>query len=356
MSKPLFTEQEIKARALELKNIEDEHYKRHEIQYDEMSSKREALRRAQDLETAKRVRARATEFLDMLTIIVGGRGATFVNFEKAFAVTDGAEFRECFQKNDSPEARRALYTVLRALTEVPKTWAGSAIGRFLKGTGKQRGASYHGAGTFGPSYGWKGAEVDAVIRVVAGRWDSFAAKILMSYMDVEAEARKSDPDFEVIDQQAARFEAVQAERDVEFLKELCEMLEKRGLAPIPEGKPLKILAPHVPKVFKPGDIIRLKNLRDLPLPAHVRIPVEKGNYRDDKWEAGTIEQVVVRIGKQGHYYRYQIANGEAYAGGGIDWEDKKLIDGATYLGSWKGKVVTGKELRFKFSYRSPKKK
>lgn len=320
--------------------------------WNEHWAERDAIVRSQIVQIVRRAQARAQEYLSALLILVGSRGAVYLDFYQAFAQSDSDAVRELLEQHDTPESRRALYTILRALTQIPRSWATSATIRFLRGTGKQKGASYHGAGMFAASYGWKTREVKAVAEIMTG--NILYSQVLMSYADVEQEVRDADPDFEVIDHDVT-FKGTRVDRDKEFINTLCEMLEARGLAPVPTPAATKPKKVRKPKVFKSGDVIRKRTLRDLPLPAHVRIPIERYDEESGQWLAATMEQVVTYLIDGGYYGRALVKPGttKAYSKGSIlDKERKDWLDGAIYLGPWKSDIVK-KDLKINFRFRRP---
>jgi len=352
MAVPLFTEQEL----AEHKDRCDAVWKEwrggsNKRSWEECSAESEALRMAFRVETARRIEQRAEEFLNGLLVSVGSRGTKYVDFHKAFSESDTEEMKNLVLLYNTPESRRTLYTILRALTEVPTTWGRSAFMRFLRSTGKQKGKQYHGAGALGADYGWIEDEVRVFCYNVADAYSPYA-KVLMSYADVEKEIREVDPDFEVADY-TAKFAGTRAERNIPFIEKLCTLLEEQGLADVPIPKEKSPQKERVPKVFKTGDVIRRNTLRDLPLPAHVRIPIEKLDEGSGQWLPSHMEQVVTVLGKQGHYIGLPIANdGKAYEGW-YDWHGKDWLEGAIYLGPWNGEIMKGKELRIKFKFRRP---
>lgn len=350
MAKPLFTKEEISKLKARRKAL-DTKRKKEDMQWDDYWAQDKAILMAHQLEIVKRVHERATEFLNALIILVGSRGTKYADFGYVFSSSDAADIKEALASCDIPEARRQLYTILRALTEVPKTWARSAFVRFLRGIGKQRGAKYHGAGMFGTDYGWKEKNISAICQVITG--NGAYAKVLMSYADVAEEVREVDSDFEFVDYEV-EFKGVRVERDVEFLNQLCDMLDERGLADIPKAKEKGPKQPHKPRIFKSGDIIRQRTLRDLPLPAHVRVDIEKHDKKSDQWVAAQLEWVVTHIYVGGFYY-YKVGRDpqKAYAArtSYSNRERKDWLDGAIYLGPWQGELVENKELNYKFRFK-----
>lgn len=257
--------------------------------------------------------------------------------------------------NDTPATRRALYTILRALTEIPKNWATSAFVRHLRGIGKQRGSKYHGAGTLGADYGWTEREVSGICGILT-QADQRYCQVLMSYADVAKEIEETDPDYEIVDQVTAEYIATRAERDVEFLHRLCEMLEARGLAPVPEPAAKRPTKPRKVKQFKSGDLIRSRTLRDLPLPAHVRVVIEKQHDGSNQWLGATMDLVVAALQNGGSYDAFVVdtKGTRAYRPNlGWDLESKEWLDGATYLGPWTGELDTKKTIKINFRYRRP---
>lgn len=347
MAKTLFTKNELEEFQKELSDLETKHNK-NSIPWREYWEQREAIQRAHLIKKVGRVQERAEEFLNALIILVGYQGERYIDFEHAFAVSDVPELKELLTTHDTPENRRALYTILRALTEIPKTWATSAFVRFLRGTGKQKGAKYHGAGMLGTDYGWKTKNITAICGIITGN-NSPYSQVLMSYADVEEEIHEEDPDFEVHDHDVT-FKATRVERDIEFLNQLCDMLEQRGLADIPKAREKGPKKERKVKVFKPGDKIRKGTIRDLPLPAHVRIDIDKHDKASDQWVEAQLDWVVVALG-QGYFRCLYIGkDGKAYQPHIFNDKRKELLEGATFVGSWEGES-TKKELEIKFKYR-----
>lgn len=353
MSQPLFTPEEISAFNLKQERL-DKKRKEGSISWDDCSKEHINNQRAHEMEKTKRAQARAEEFLNALIILVGNRGTKYVPFDMAFEKSGSHDLKKELAKHDTPEVRRTLYTILKALTEVPKSWARSAFVRFLRGIGKQKNEKYHGAGMLGAQYGWKGNEVTFICEVVAGSHELYA-QVLMSYADMEKEIREireADPEFQITDY-SVKFKAVNVERDVKFLNQLCSILEAKGLAAVPTPSPEKPTKPRKVKVFKPGDVIRRKDLRDLPLPAHVRIKIEKRHKDSSERLNGTIEQVVTGLHNDGYYSYYLVApNGKAYRER-FNGKRKEWLDGAIYLGPWTGQIVKNEEIETKFYYTLP---
>ena len=355
MAHPLFNKTELKKVKRQLAELEAEHGRKKDsgMSWDEYWNQKKAIERAHLVAKAGRVQERPDEFLNALLIFVGSRGKLFIGLGGAFVHSDDAKTIEALDTCNTPETRRELYTILRALTEIPKSWARSAFVRFLRGIGKQKGAEYHGAGMFGTAYGWKEKSVTAICEIITGK-NSEYAHMLMSYADVEQELRDADPDFEVVDYDAS-FKATRVERDIEFLNRLCEILEQRGLADIPKAEGQKPKKKRVPKVFKSGDIVRKGSIRDLPVPAHVRVNILKRAKGSDEWLADQLDWIVVKLGGQGGFLCYRVGRDgkKAYrASRTYSTEGKHWLIGATFIGPWDGELLE-KELKYKFSYCQP---
>lgn len=357
-NKPLFTDEELDA-------VEEKHSalkqqrQDNNLDHKDYWAQRDAIDKAFTITKVRRAQARPEEFLNGLLTLTGTRGGCYLTFDWAFNYKSSpnvSEVEETIKKSDTPESRRALYTILRALTEVPKTWGTSAFVRFLRGTGKQKGSKYHGAGKFGSTYGWKEQEIKHIADIITGgRWGgNFYSQVLMSYADMYDEiSEASNSDYEInLD---ARNYATHVTRDVEFLNQLCKILEDRGLGPVPTPAAAKPKKVRKPKVFKSGDVIRKTTLRDLPLPAHVRIDIEKYDADSKQWLDDTLEQVVTSLTNYGDYHCHWVMPGTSraypsslrYSVG----EYKNRLYGATYLGPWKGQLVKGKEMKVKFDWR-----
>ena len=354
MGEPLFNKKELDNIAKKKIKLDS---RRGEIPWDTYWKECKNIDEAHQLETAKRVERRAREFLNALLILIGEKGSSYIVFESAFNKdSELEEVRSLLTKSNTPENRRYLYTILKALSEIPSSWGTSAFIRFLRGNGKQKECKYPGAGTFGSNFGWKEIEVNRICKVLCS--DSEYSKVLMSYEDVaetireEDEKNEDNPDYEVVDYDV-QFKATKVIRDKEFLNKLCGMLEKDGLAPLPKPTPEKPRKERVPKVFKPGDIIRKNNLRDLLLPAHVRIPIEKYDEKSKQWLKDFLEEVVIKLESGGYYKNAKVdpRKNEAFEDNGWSRESKERLCGATYLEPWKGKNIKNKELKYNFKYR-----
>jgi hypothetical protein len=350
MAKPLFTAKEIAAQKKKLDGIDK---RKSKDNWNAYWAEKKAADEAWTIATVRKAQARPDEFINALLILVGERGAQYVPFANAFEGSDSKEITAMVLKHDTAENRRILYTLLRALSEIPKSWAMSAYVRFLRGTGKQKNAKYHGAGMLGSDYGWKGAEVQAIANILAGQhYATGYSTTLMVYADVDQEIRDEDPDFEVVDYDAT-FKATRAERDVEFLNELCENLEARGLAPVPRPTRKVPAKKRKPKQFKSGDRIRTATVRDLPLPAHVRIPILRQEKKDktNTWVEAHIEFVVLKIYRGGYDYA-RVGGGTAYRHprGYYQMDTREWLHNATYLGPWTGKIQK-QAMEYKFYIR-----
>ena len=356
MSKPLFTQKEQNAQKKKLAALEKLHGNRQSnpnFDFDSYWAEKKGLEDAWQILGVRKAQARPDEFINALLVLVGERGAWYVPFESAFALSDSKEITAKVLMHDTDENRRVLYTLLRALTEIPKSWAMSAYIRFLRGTGKQKTAKHHGAGMLGVDYGWKGIEVQAIANIIAGsHYATGYSTTLMAYADVDQEIRDEDPDFELTDYDAT-FKATRAERDIEFLNALCENLEARGLAPVPRPTRKVTTKKRKPRVFKSGDRVRNATVRDLPLPAHVRIPILRQEKKDktNTWVEADIEFVVLKLYQGGFDYA-RVGGGTAYRHprGYHLMTHKDWLHGATYLGPWTGKVEK-QAMEYKFYIR-----
>jgi hypothetical protein len=355
MSKPLITKKEQNAHNKKLAGIDKSHgYENRKLgnnfNWDSYWAEKKATEDAWAAFTVRKAQARPDEFINALLILVGERGTQYIHFEAAFAGSDNREITAMVLKHDTAESRRILYTLLRALTEIPKSWAMSAYVRFLRGTGKQAKAKYHGAGMLSSDYGWKGQEVQAIANIIAGsHYATGYSTTLMSYADVDQEIRDEDPDFEVVDYDATH-KATRAERDIEFIDALCENLEARGLAPVPRPTRKVLAKKRKPRMFKSGDRVRNATVRDLPLPAHVRIPIMRREKKDktDTWVEADIEFVVLKL-YQGGYDYARVGGGTAYRHprGYHLMNHKEWLHNATYLGPWTGKIEK-QNMEYKF--------
>lgn len=343
MAKPLFSAEETTAYQKEIRRSRPD-----EIEWDVFWAQIDAKRQAHQIETTKRAQSRATEFLNALVILVGNRGGKFIDFDDAFELSDSLEVLEEVEKTNTPETRRHLYTLLKALTEIPKTWAASAFLRFLRGNGKQKDSKYHGAGAFGVRYGWKEEEVKNIVRVISDNHSPYS-KVLMSYADTYQEIREAEDNNEDYEY-GTEFKATRVERDREFIEKLCGILEKQGLGPVPipaEEKPKK---ERKKKQFKSGDIVRKANLRDLPLPAKLRLAVEKLDEESKLWLESTMDIVVTKL-NTGTFTYAIVPNGKtAYFESYAYARSKRELEGAIFLGKFDGEL-SKKEIKVRHLYR-----
>lgn len=318
-------------------------------------NERECCRIAYDTKLTRLAKERPEDILNALLVCIDNKGEKYVPFYSAFEHNDSEEISKSIQKADTPENRRWLYTILRALTEIPKSWAKSAFVRFLRGIGKQKDSKYHGAGLFGEKYGWTTRQIDSICGIIASCYSGGSvsyASLFMSYADVQEEIDEADPEWEEV-KGDERFAATRADRDVEFLNKLCSMLEEKGLSAIATPAPQKPKKAHVPKEFKPGDVIRKNTIRDVPLPAHIRIPIDKRNVDKDgnfvgDWYEDYIEKVVTKLGNgNGYMNSAYVVDGKAGAPNNFD--RKSNMEGAIFLGKWTG-GFSKFDIRPKFFY------
>lgn len=375
MGKPLFTDEEnakYEAKKAEINKEYNEIRSRYmaggaypQEEYNKNSEKSKALEEARKIQTVRRTQARPEEFVNGLLVLVGSRGQAYVEFDAALEQADSEEVKQLVKQYDTPEARRNLHTILKALTEIPKSWAMSAFIRFLRGTGKQKDAKYHGAGTFGPLYGWKENEVHSIVGEITGSrfysgYGSYSST-LMRYADVQDEiyeARQNSEDgadgYEEVPY-GTEFVAVRAERDVEFLNKLCEILKARGLGEIPTPAEKKAPKPRKVKQFEPGDVIKKTTIRDLPLPAHIRIDAKKRTWKNGKAEdsEGPVEIVVTKLHDGSGYVNaltVKPKTKKAYPTGMGKYTHRYYLEGATFLGKWEGEIIKNKELKLDFNW------
>lgn len=306
------------------------------------------IRKSYQLIIVRRAQERAEEYLNALILLVGSRGTSFVEFDNAFSPDDPEAYKRALDKYNTPEARRNLHTMLKSFTEIPKSWGPSATIRFWRGNGKQKESKYYGAGMFGVNYGWKQAEVDFIGKILTDR--SEYAEVLMSYADVAEEIHEADPDFEIVDY-GTQFAAIRVERDTTFINKLLKLLEDKGLGAIPVPTPPKPKKERKVKVFKSGDRISEKTLRDLPLPAHVKIRIWK--YEDtDKERKNKIitdlDAIVTAMNNSGYFSLALIKPGTKNAYPFRNYERKQNLIGASFIGKWTGSIAKEKKIRVNF--------
>jgi hypothetical protein len=336
---------------------------------------RQMLRLEVSTEIGRRVAERADEFLDGLMVIVGQRpqvqawsGSGSQLFHAVFATSHMSETIAEIARHDTPENRRDLHTILKALSETPKSWGRSAFVRFLRNQGeqsKEKYSKYYGQGMLAKEYGWTGPQVTGVCELImAGRDDGYQvtygsfSSVLNSFVDVESEIRQDDPDFDNTDYSAI-FKASRANKNTALLETLLQKLEERGLADPPQPKEEKPKATRTPVAFEPGKIIRKGNLKDMPLPAKVRVTLEvKDDFKDKEWRKEEVTWVVTeRLIGSGAFRCFRAGPEtadpkaqKAYASDGYrSGEPNEFLYGAEYLGPYEGKLDNKPKLQYKFS-------
>jgi len=134
----------------------------------------------------------------------------------------------------------------------------------------------------------------------------------------------------------------------EFINHLCTLLEEKGLGQIPEPTPLKKKKPREPRIYKPGDKVKIRYLKDLPLPAHLRLPIFRRNKNQDEWEASTIEIVVMSMSNTGYYTEALVEPRSQKAYFERSYARKDDLANSIFLGKWNNPILENKRLKLNF--------
>lgn len=371
---PLFTEAEKRAWKKKFADIKAEYKDKPDSNEQERAAEK-GVAHALKAEVSNKVLERAENLVDGLLFIVGKRGAEYLRFRALFTFAKDPQVVARIEEANTPENRRELYTILRAFSEIPKSFGCTAFIKYLRGTGKPGQPKYakHGQGMFAKEYGWTTDQVKRVCEFLMGyhyehkpHFGSYQS-VVNSYADVQDEIYKDDPDLDKDGAYKATFAATRAEKNIPLLEKMIAILEERGLGPIPTPKKTGPKKKRVPKKFKPGDKIRRGNLRDLPLPALVKVPVRKipedrTKGKDKEPEIVHLEWVVTALTKGGEFQCFfagrKTTNPKdrtaALSPGWAGLETKEYLYGAEYLGPWEGRKLDpskqAKNLKFNFCW------
>jgi len=250
---------------------------------------------------------------------------------------------------DNPTSRKLLHTVLSGLSKIPRSWGKSAAVRFFRGTGKQAtmGLKYPGLGVLGKEYDWKQREAEAMLSPF---YYGLFSKLFMEDDSPDSYGEEAS---EIEEEGGNRWAATRKERDDEFFKTLLGILEARGLDPDVEKPVLKAPKPRKAKIFKPGDTIQARNVRDLPSGTHFRWThkkrdttrgtVDKPGKRVTR--VRTYEGVYVARNKPGSYTLRPVMDDVAFGPkkdcGSHVWDE------AEYIGTWSGTTVAAEVKEWK---------
>lgn len=337
MAKPLFTEKEISDLEKKITSIQKDR-----VNYPNWSDQDTAIKNingAYYAQMISRIRnGRIDDFLNILLIFVGTKGARLeISLKEGFADADKPAYRKLVEENDTPLNRRYLHMYLRAVIVAYRSWAVAAFIKFLRGNKVAGGKANQlpEFGCFHKDSGWTEAEVRKIGKVLFDD-SSLVCKLFMEYDDdMYSKVYAALDENEKIPYDAC-FKAVNKTVNTAFLEELTTALETRGLAPMPTAQKKKFKQ-HVPKVFKPGDTIRMATIQDLPAMAIIELQA----YSQDGYKAPknpvTVQVVLVEPPQPRCYMRvWRIVDGKAYvADSYFDFDgDRKSYDGAIYKGQW----------------------
>lgn len=308
------------------------------------SDRAQAVDQAWRVERLRRIRGRPEDLLDMLLVAFREKGSMPITLE---AVYTGLGDR--LKAADTAEIRKHIHTVLRGLKAIPRSWAKSATTRFFRGIGKQGEkpwAEKPGAGVLSKDYGWKTFEAEWFVGLfyqgpMSGVF--FADDSVDPYSE---EGREVDEDG------GNRFAATTKSRDDEFFDTLISILETRGLAADIDKPDIPAPKPHKVKVFKTGDVINAKNLRDLPAGSLVRLVVVtypsgfRGPTSPVEFEAEECTYDLVLVEREPGELRVRpVMQGKAFASRQMtstslyraSYERNEVT--ATYIEPWAGEVL-----------------
>lgn len=333
----LFTQEE----AAEWKRREDEAYtERPGDTFDVRWARKTQISKAHLNEKVARMRARPERVLRAIVTHVGERARTGVTTEELWG--DEALLAGRYAAANTPEARWIVREVLRALLKVPRSWAKSAATRFFRGTGKQAGAAYPGAGILSAERGWTQREAECVVEMF---YEGDFGSLFMEDASVDPYGEEGR---EIREEGGNHWAATRKERNDTFIQDLITRLDGEGVAepavPVkPEKKPRKV------KVFSTGEVVTQGNIRDVPTGAHLKMVAVKyvGQYAkgtDFSGEEHTFEMVLVSR-ETGKLVVRPVMKGKAF--GGREMPSSNLYDSdysrdevsTTYVDMWTGEVL-----------------
>jgi hypothetical protein len=306
--------------------------------------RRDAVGRAFRVEQLRRMRARPDDILNLILVAFHEKGTDTLTWEDVFV--HGLPDR--ISKADTPETRKHVHTVLDALHHMPLSWGMSAALRFFRGTGKQGKPPWSdkvGAGVLGKNYGWKQFEADWFMHLFYG-WP-----LTDLFLKDDSPDCYGEEAHEIEEEGGNRWAATHKERDDDFIDSLMELLKGRGLAEaiiqpdIPKPKPRKV------KVFKPGDRITTRTVRDLPAGSHFRwIHLERAYRGEDRvTEHFTYDGVYLSKMGHGDYAVRPVMESTAFEA--QECSGSRVFAQAEYLGPWEGPVLEVEAAQWKTSKR-----
>lgn len=290
-------------------------------------------------EKMARMRARPERVLLLLVTHTGERARVGITSEESWGEPALLEARHAAA--NTPETRWLVRTMLEAISKIPRSWGRSATMRFLRGTGKQKGTNYPGAGILSAERGWREYEATALAKMF--HEGDFGSLFLS---DVSADAY-GEEGREIAEEGGNRFAATSKDRDDAFIAKLIGMLDAEGVkAPIIAGKPPP--KPRKSKEFKPGDAVTQGNLRDVPTGAHLRMTVAEYPSGPKTGEFEATErtwEMVVESRETGSLRVRPVVSGKAFAP--RDFQSRSLYKTGydrpevttVYVGQWAGEVV-----------------
>ncbi|MFA6514466.1 MAG: hypothetical protein WCT50_04250 [Patescibacteria group bacterium] len=338
MAKPIFNETEISTFNSKLQEIQND-----KLTFPDYKSKENATNcviNAYFAQAVSRIcKDRMDDLLNYLLVIVGTKGGRAdINVWQGFADCDNEIYTDILKECNTPLNLRYLHMFLKATLVAYRSWALTAFVKFLRGNKVSGGKAeqLEGFGYFHKDSGWNELQVKAVGAVFFDEW-SIISKLFMEY-DSELTDRVYEEGQKNWDiPYSAQFAATSRIVNKEFIQELISLLEKRNLAPIPTN-PKKAFQPRVPKVFKPGDIIKKNTISDLPPLSIVEIKVKMRLKHGGNNVPGTVQIVLVETPIPRCYLNiWRIVEDKAYLPGNdtstFD-RDRQALEGAIYKGLW----------------------
>lgn len=353
MAKPIFSDEEITAFKSKLAEIEKD--KLTYPNYEDRENAIKCVHNAFLAQAVSRIRKdRIDEFLNYLLIIVGTKGERAdIKVWLGFSDSDNEIYSMIVDEYNTPINNRYLHMFLKAILVAYRSWALTAFVKFLRGNQVAGGKAneLEGFGSFHKDSGWSELAVKRVSEVLFDE-NSIVSKLFMEY-DSKLSSRvyeESQKNWDI--PYSAQFAATSKIVNREFIEELISLLEKRDLAPIPKN-PKKAFKPHVPKIFKPGDVIKKNTICDLPPLSLIEISVKMRLTRGEENRKGSIQIVLVNPPVPRCYLDiWRVIGGEALLPAN-DYStfdrDRNNLEGAIYQGQWQSGVQAQKPA-YKYPY------
>jgi hypothetical protein len=355
MATPIFTEEEISSFKKRLQEIETDRLTFPD--YHSREAAKNIVNNAFFAQAVSRIsQDRIEDFINYLLIIVGSKGERGdIPVWQGFSHADNEAYLNILKGYENPLNRRYLHMFLKAILVAHRNWALTAFVKFLRGNKVAGGKAdkLEGFGYFHKDSGWNEAQVRSVALILFDDW-STVSKLFMQYDSKLKERVSAESDDNWNIPYSAQFAATSKTINEELIKAIISALEKRDLAPLPTD-PKKAFKERIPKIFKPGDLIRKNEISDLPPLSLIEIKVKKRLKRGDENAPGTVQIILVSPAQPRCYLNiWRVADGKAYLTGN-DFSsfdhDRKCLEGAIYQGQWEEGVQAQKgAYRYPYDY------